>query len=176
VRYEQVEGGAVVVIALISKSKILLVKNLDHPEPKWKLIAETVKPGESILNTLKYGLEEEAGLENIKTELGQDGKIAKFTDPRIIKVVEFGEPEYLEKVRVKHYRHFYGVLASDELLNSLTGERRHTEENDGNGGTEVEALETGTFPISMIGDMPGLLRQHSELIRSIPERVEREIK
>ena len=173
--YERVEGGAAVVIALVGKTKVLLVRSRNHPDPKWKLIAETVKPGESILNTVKYGLEEEAGLENIKTELGLDGKIARFIDPRILKVVRFGEPELMVKAKFKHWRHFFGVLTTDEVIHQLSQADRFTEESDGRGGFEVEALETMEFPLSGLSDMVGLLRPHAELIRSIPQRTTTEV-
>lgn len=174
-QYERVEGGAAVVIALISEAKILLVRSRNHPDPKWKLIAETVKPGESILNTLKYGLEEEAGFKDIKTELGSDGKIERFSDSRILKVVEFGEPEYM-RTKVPHYRHFYGVLTTDEVIHQLSGEDHHIEEIDEGGHPEVEDLETMEFPLEMIESVEGLLRSHAELIRSISGRVQRVIK
>jgi|GEM_PF-2938167 len=169
-QYERVEGGHAVVVAPITGSDILLIRNPDRRDWKWKLVAETQKPGESILQTLKSGLEEEIGLKDIKTELGADGKIARFVDPRIKQVVRLGEPEYLENTRIPHWRHFYGVLLDDSIMSELSGERHTTIENDGRGGTEVEDIHTMKFPLAYLDQIPNLLRQHEELIRSIPQR------
>jgi hypothetical protein len=173
-QYERVEGGAAVVAALIGEKNGLFIKNLNRPDPKWKLIAETNKPGESILHTLLSGLAEEAGLKDIKTELGQDGKIARFNDPRIKRVVQFGEPEYIRS-KVPHYRHFFGVMTTDEVIHGLSGAHHHIEEPDGRGGIETEHIETMEFPLAMLDNIPNLLRQHAELIRSIPGKVATEV-
>ncbi len=169
-QYEQMVDGAAVVVALIGESNILLVRNMEHPDPKWKLIAETNKPGESILHTLVSGLEEEAGMEKIETKLGSDGKIVSFIDPRIKEVVQLGEPERVNS-RIPHFRHFYGVRVADELIHELSGKVHLTEERNGEGKIEGEHLETKEFALVDLDDLgKDLLRQHAELIRSIPGR------
>lgn len=167
--HERVDGGACVIIALVGEKNILLIKDLSKIDPKWKLIAETVKPGESYLHTVLAGLTEEAGMKDIKTELGPDNKVARFTDPRILGVVQFGEPEYVRS-KIPHYRYFYGVFTTDEVISSLSGETHHIEEDDGKGGRAIEHIETMHFPLTALESVRDLLRPHAELIRSIPNR------
>jgi hypothetical protein len=175
-KYERVEGGSAVVVAPLTQKDIMLIRNPGRLDWRWKLVAETQKPGESILQTLKAGLEEEIGLKDIKTELGADGKVARFVDPRIKQVIKFGEPEYIEKTKIPHWRHFYGVVLDDVTMSQLSGERHTIEEDDGKGGIEVEDIQTMKFPLTLLDQIPNLLRQHEELIRSIPQRERVEVK
>lgn len=170
-KYEQVEGGSAAVFALKGETKILLGRNPRRRDPKWKLFAETMKPGESILNTLLAGLTEEAGMTDIKTEMGENGKVARFIDPRIKGVVEFGEREWIASTRIPHWRHFFGVITTDEVINRLSGETHIIEEED-----EVEEIQTMEFPLAMLETLgDSLLRPHAELIRSIPQRKVKEV-
>lgn len=173
-QHEQIVGGKCAVIALYGDTKILLIRNPGRPDWKWKLLSETNKPGESMMQTLVSGLDEEAGFKGIKTELGADNKIARITDERIEKVGQLGEPEYIRS-RKPHDRYFYGVKVSDKLIHELAGQRITIEEDDGQGGTEVEDIETAAFPLAMLDGIENLLRPHAEMIRSIPNRVVHEI-
>src|SRR5581483_3408137 len=115
------------------------------------------------------------GLRGIKTELGVDGKIARIIDERIEKVAQLGDPEYV-RARKPHERFFYGVKVPDELIHELSGQRITIEEEDGQGGIEVEDIETAEFPLAMLDSIENLLRPHAEMIRSIPNRVVHQIK
>ncbi len=159
-------GGSVVVVALMGETQILLIKETTKPAPHyWKLIGETVEPGESLLNALIGAVREEAGwndkngIPNIGATY-EGGKVTAVTDPRIKRIVQFGEKERVE-ARCWHWRHFFGVLTTDDMVKKLAGAHLSVDAD--------EEIETQMFPLAMLETLPGLMRKHEELIRSIPK-------
>ncbi|MSR70641.1 NUDIX hydrolase [Candidatus Kaiserbacteria bacterium] len=154
------EGGSVVVVAVVGQTEILLIRETTKPLPiYWKLVSETVEPGESLLNAVIGGIREEAGFKDIAVEYGPDGKVKKVIDPRIKRVVEFGGREWI-KSRYPHWRHFFGILTTDEVIKGLSGKYHKIDES--------EEINTQVFSLNSLHTLPDLLRQHAELIRSIP--------
>ncbi len=151
------ESGAVVVAAIIGRSKILLIKEVTKPIPHyWKLVSETVEPSEPILNALWRGLGEEAGFV-LDVERDGDGIITDFIDDRI-SLHKLLEPHEVQGW-LPHTRHFYAAITSDELILSLSGKTLHGDKN--------EIIETHAFGISELEGMADFLPAHRALIQSI---------
>jgi ADP-ribose pyrophosphatase YjhB (NUDIX family) len=152
---EHKPGGATVLVILYSTRHILLVKNLrDRRKPLWKFIAETVEPGEPVLNTLVAGTREEGGLElpavwqgKVVTKVGSDDVVVKQVCP----------PEFLSEARTPHWRHLYKVRLSDDLLMSL-----HDKKHDAD---EDELMHTWAFELFEPEQMPDFLPQHLPLFQ-----------
>src|SRR3989344_3360054 len=151
---KHVHGGAVVVVAILGQTQILLIKETTKPLPHyWKLISETVEPGEPILNAVWGGVREEGGFE-MKAEYDTGGKVIKITDPNVVQVKELNQREWGEG-RIPHWRHFWGVVTTDHVISRLSGKRL-------SGGPD-EKIETLSFPLARISSIPDLLRQHAEM-------------
>ena len=154
-------GGAVVVVAVIGETEILLIRETTKPKPHyWKLISETAEPDEPILNTLWGGVREEAGFE-MKAERDEKGKVVKIVDPHVKAIKELAPPEWVSSGRAPHWRHFWGILTTDHVVTRLSGKHHSGDEN--------EEIDTHAFPLAGLHTLPDLLRQHVEMIRNIPQ-------
>ena len=157
---QRVLGGAVIVAAIIGEKKILLIKETTKPLSHfWKLVSETLLDGESILNALRRGVGEEAGLNDLKVrEIG--GQVIEIIDPRLKAVKQLIASHMLTKPTA-HRRHFWGLVTSDDVINSLSGKHLTGDVN--------EEIETQAFDLSDLEGMVDLLPRHRELIKQIPE-------
>lgn len=162
---KHIKGGAVVVVALLGETEILLIRETTKPRPHlWKLVSETAEPGEPILNTLWGGVREEAGF-NMKARLNERGEVVGIIDPSVVAVKELAPPEWVSGrgVRAPHWRHFWGVLTTDHVIKRLSGKHLSGDEN--------EEIDTQAFPLASLQTLPDLLHQHAEMIRNIPQHV-----
>ena len=157
---KHVEGGAVVVVAIVGKTKILLIKETTKPLPHfWKLVSETVEPGEPILNTLWSGVQEEAGLElGVRRE---DGEVVDFVDDRA-DVVEACPPHWVPHKYRPHTRYFYGIITSDAIIQSLSGQHLIGDEN--------EKIETQAFDLAELEGMVDFIPKQRELIEKLRQK------
>lgn len=153
-------GGAVIVAAIIGESKILLIKETTKPTPHfWKLVSETLLPDESILDGLCRGVAEEAGLVGLEGRKIND-QMVKLTDPRL-KVAKQLIPSHMVQRPTPHRRHFWGLLTTDKVVMSLSGQRLTGDTN--------EKIETLAFDLAELEDMVDLLPRHRQLIEQIPQ-------
>lgn len=157
---ERKPGGAVVIVALIGETKVLLGMEITKPLPHyWKFVGETVLPGESILSALCRGVAEETGL---KLEVRKDGdQVVEITDKRVIAVGQLLPSEDVASA-VPHRRHVWGIKVSDGVIESLSGQRLQGDPN--------ETIETGVFDRSTFDLMPNFHPAHRKLMERIKER------
>ena len=150
-----------VVAAIIGETKILLIKERTKPTPHyWKLVSETVEPGEPILNALWGGLREEAGL--ILNVRRINGQVVEIIDERL-KVAKQLIPSHMVAGHFPHQRHFWGLLTTDEVVMSLSGQQLTGDIN--------EEIETMAFDLAELEGVVDLLPKHRELISRIPQNV-----
>lgn len=155
---DKVRGGAVIVVALIGETKILLIKETTKPLPHYyKLVSETLLDGEPILNALCRGVAEEAGLKELETRMLND-QVVEILDPRL-KAVKMLIPSHMLMKPTPHRRHFWGLMATDELIMSLSGQHLTGDVN--------EEIDTMAFDLSELEKMVDLLPKHRELIQNL---------
>ncbi len=157
---DQTQMGAVVVAAILGETKILLIKETTKPTPHyWKLISETMEPGEPILDALQRGVSEEAGLE-LEVRRSSDNTVAEIIDGRVKVAQQLIRSHVLEKPR-PHRRHFWGILTSDEVVMSLSGKHLTGDVN--------EEIDTMAFDKADLEKMVDLLPRHRELIMQLKQ-------
>lgn len=157
---KHVAGGAVVVAAILGETKILLIKERTKPLPHyWKLVSETVEPGEPILDALQRGVGEEAGLK-LEVRRGTDGKVIEITDQRLNAVKQLAASHMIAG-KFPHRRHFWGLLTSDHVVMSLSGQQLTGDVN--------EEIETQAFDLAELETMVDLLPKHRELIQQLKQ-------
>ena len=157
---DKVQGGAVIVAAIIGEEKILLIKETTKPLPHYfKLVSETLLDGEHILNALCRGVAEEAGLKDLGTR-APNGQVVEVLDPRL-KAVKMLVRSHMLMKPVPHRRHFWGLVTTDELIMSLSGKHLTGDEN--------EEIDTYAFDLSELEGMVDLLPQHRELIMQLKQ-------
>lgn len=149
-------GGAAVVIILFSPRKILLIKETTKPRPHYlKLPSETFEPGESAMDALWAGLKEEAGFD-VEVKRNKDGHIIAFTDPRVQKIQLMLPPEQVKSYH-PHMRNVWGVLTTDEVIDSLDGQDLKPAEN--------EQMTTHATLLSEVKNHPEIMPLHRELLQ-----------
>jgi len=152
--------GAVVVAAIIGETSILLIKEVTKPTPHyWKLVSETVENGEPILDALQRGVAEEAVLK-LEVRLA-NGQVVEIIDKRI-NVARQLVPSHMLWKPTTHRRHFWGLMTTDEVVQSLSGQKLTGDKN--------EEIETKAFPLAELGKMAEFrefLPHHDKLINMI---------
>ena len=155
-------GGAVIVVAILGETKILLIQESTKPLPHyWKLVSETLGKDEPVLEGLCRGVYEEAGLQ-LQVRYGVHGTITEVIDPRV-QCLKPLVPSHMLPSQIPHRRHFWGILTTDEVVMSLSG--KHLE------GDTNEQIDTMAFNLDELGTMVDLLPTHEELIQMMKRAV-----
>ena len=150
-------GSAVVVIPIVGETLTLLIREGHKSLKYWKFIAETVEEGESVLDTLCRGVDEEAGLK-LRTK-SYEGHVIEIIDPRVAFVRSLISP-CMVKSAFPHMRYFWGLSTSDEVISSLSGKHLSVDAD--------ESIYTQAFELSELERMSDFLPQHRRLVEQIP--------
>ena len=154
---KHIVGGAVVVVAILGETKILLIQETTKPKPHyWKLIAETLEPGEPILNALWGGVREEAGLELSVRRL--NGQVVEIADGRLKAAKQLLRSQWVQS-HFPHHRHFWGLLTTDEVVQTLSGKHLQGDKN--------EEIDTMAFDLADLEKMVDFHPVHRKLIEQL---------
>lgn len=163
------DGGAVVVVAIIGETKILLIKETTKPEPHyWKFVSERLKNDrfgrlEPILNGLRAGVAEEAGL--VLEARFENDEVREIIDPRVKAYRQLLRSHVLPHPR-PHRRHFWGVCVSDALIEQLSGKNLTGDVN--------EEIVTQAFSLQELEKMVDFLPGHRKLLEELKEAMRKE--
>ena len=147
-----------VLAALIAGNDILLIRQPDRQNPRWKLPGGEIEPGEDVVQAFAREITDET---KFKIRIARDRQNRWIVDDDSITIAHKSVRMRQNRSRDgQHQQHFFVVVAKNPM-DLLSRGNELIREDDG------ETIETKIFPLDSIQSMPDFLDCQRPLIEEV---------